>query len=172
MIDVRLPIPGDSYIQITVDIVRANIPLLIGLDALDEYQLYVNNIQNLLIHDRIGWIVPLQRLDGHMFYAWGNEIFFILPELRKMHKGFYHPSAEKLLNLIKRAEPKHATPEVRTLLKEISERCLVCHYHSPKPRRFTASINEGIVFNRTVILDLMWIHRRPLLHVVDKDTHY
>ena len=89
-----------------------------------------------------------------------------------MHQGFYHPSAEKLLNLIKRAEPKHATPEVRALLKDISERCRICQYHSPKPRRFTASINEGIVFNRVVILDLMWIHKRPLLHVIDKDTHY
>lgn len=87
-IDVRLTIPGNSYIQISVYIVRANIPLLIGLHALDEYQLYVNNIQNSLVHDKIGWGISLQRRDGHMFYVWGDEILFTLPELKKCTKDF------------------------------------------------------------------------------------
>ena len=63
--------------------------------------------------------------------------------------------AENLVKLIMRAEPKHATPKVRKLLKEINERCRICQYHSPNPRRFTASISEGIAFNRVVILEMM-----------------
>lgn len=53
MIDVRLPIPEDSYSHIFSDIVRENTPLLIGLDDIDEYQLDVGKIQNLLIHYNI-----------------------------------------------------------------------------------------------------------------------
>ena len=58
------------------------------------------------------------------------------------------------------------------MLEDISERCNTCQFSAQNPRRFTAFIPDGIVFNRTVILDLMWIHSNPVLHVIDKDTHY
>ena len=61
---VRIPTPGDAFIEIKVDIVAANIPLLIGLDALDQFSLYINNVQNLLVHDKLRWAIPLTRQGG------------------------------------------------------------------------------------------------------------
>lgn len=58
---VRMPIPGHSYVEICVDVVGPNIPLLIGLEALDRFRLHANNIQNLLVHDKRGLGIPLTR---------------------------------------------------------------------------------------------------------------
>ena len=61
-------------------------PLNIRPDALGDYRLYVYNIQNSLVHDKIGWRISLQRRDGHMFYIRGEDILFTLPELKNFTK--------------------------------------------------------------------------------------
>nr|AHF58602.1 polyprotein [Chondrus crispus] len=170
---IRIPIPGNLYVELKVDVVEHDIPLLIGLDALDRFGLYVNNVQDMLVHDNSRWTIPLERKKGHLYYTWGeDEVLFTVSELKRMHQGFYHPSAEKLFNLIRRADPRDATTETRKILNNISQQCSNCQLHAPRPLRFTATIPEGIVFNRMAILDLMWIQNQPLLHVVDHDTHY
>ena len=105
-----------------------------------------------------------------MYYRWTK--LFTIPELRKMHHGFFHPSTEKIYNLIKRTKLEDATPHVRQILEDISKSCNTCHFSASKPRRFTASISDGILFNRSVILDRMCINSKPVLHVIEKDTHY
>lgn len=146
--------------------------MLIGLDALDRNGLYVNNVRNLLIHDSAGWGVNLRRKHGHVHHEWPDEVLFTLAELKQMHCGFYHPSVYKLFNLIKRADPDSATMQTRKLLEEISQQCRNCQFHAPRPLKFFATIPDGIAFNRQVILDLMWICRKSVLHVIDADTHY
>lgn len=106
---VRLLIPGHSFIEVKVDVVKPNIPMLIGLDALDANGMYVNNIQNLLVHNDTKWGIPLVRKAGHVYCEWDNQILFTINELRKMHVGFYHPSTCKIFNLISRAHPLAAT---------------------------------------------------------------
>ena len=169
---VRIPTPGNAFIEIMVDIIAASIPLLSGLDDLDPFSLYINSVQNHLVHDNLRWAIPSTRQGGHMYYRGKKEVLITMPELRKIHHEFFHPSNDKPYNLIKRAKLENATPQARRMLEDISKRCNTCQFSAPKPRRFTASIPDGIVFNRTVILDLMWIHSNPVLHVIDKDTHY
>lgn len=170
---VRIPTPSRGYIEIQVDVVRPNIPLLIGLDALDKFGLYVNNVRNLLVHDNYGWGTSLERSNGYVYFKWGgNDILFTIWELKKMHLGFYHPSTEKLFNLIRSANLSDATPRTQDLLQHISYQCKFCQFHAPGPLRFTATIPGKIVFNLCVILDLMWIIGKPVLHIVDSDTHY
>lgn len=171
-IHVRIPIPGHMFIQVHVDVVEPNVPLLIGLDALDKHSLYINNVRNLLLSEKFRWGIPLQHKNGHLYLQWGAEVLFTIGELKKMHNGFFHPSTEKLFNLIRRAKPEHATTKTQKLLEQVSAECKTCQYHAPRPLRFAASIPGPIVFNRLVILDLMWINRKPLLHVIDADTHY
>ena len=167
---VRIPVPGNAYLELKVDVVHPNVPLLMGLDAMDKFTVYVNNVQNLLVHDKLGWAIPLQRINGHVYYKWEEEVLFTISELKKMHLGLYHPSTEKLINLIRRANSQDATGETSKILEQIAAQCRTCQYHSPRPTTFKATVPGGIVFNRQVILDLMWIASKPVLHLIDADT--
>lgn len=61
-----MPIPGHSFIEVRVDVVAYNIPMLLGLDALDKFGIYVNNVKDVLVHDRAGWTIPLTRKARHV----------------------------------------------------------------------------------------------------------
>ncbi len=45
--------------------------------------------------------------------------------------------------------------------------CDTCQRLAKEPTRFRVSLPEDIVFNRTVLVDLMWLESEPS-HVVDK----
>lgn len=105
-IRVRIPTPDCSYIQIDVDTVDADVPLLIGLDILDAHLLVVNNVTNKLESHRYNWSLPITRKLGHLYLCWGdNEVLFTRQEIVKLHRHFRHPSAGKLYSLMKRARP-------------------------------------------------------------------
>lgn len=93
---------------------------LIGLDALDRFGLYDTNVQEMLVHDSSQCKLPLKRDKGHLYYTYGEEeVVFTVSELKKVHQGFYHPSAEKLYNLIRLADPPDVTPEAKKTLNHL-----------------------------------------------------
>jgi hypothetical protein len=91
---------------------------------------------------------------------------------------FYHPSVEKLFNLIRRAYPSESPSTLPDTIKKVARACCSCQEYSIKPTRFKVAIPEtGIVFNRQVALDLMFIkidvgRSKPVLHVVDVETNF
>ena len=64
---IRVPVPNLAFIEQLVDVVDADIPLLLGLDVLDEEGIYMNNVTNKLVHQQDGWSMNLTRKFGHMF---------------------------------------------------------------------------------------------------------
>jgi hypothetical protein len=93
-------------------------------------------------------------------------------QIRMLHLQFYHPSADKLFRLIQRAKPGEATSETKKILEDIKKACLTCQRFTPKPFSFQVSMPKGIVFNHELALDLMYLERLPVLHVVDTQTHF
>lgn len=89
-----------------------------------------------------------------------------------MHLGFYRPSTDKLLNLYKTERPEGASKKTKHIFEEIKRQCKPREYHEPRPLRFSATILGVITFIKIVVVDLMWILGKPILHVVDEDTHY
>lgn len=170
----RMPSDQNSFISLSIDVVDADIPLLIGLDVLDKANIYVDNVHNRLVHGSGKWFLPLERKRGHLFLPWTTaSILFTRKELQKLHEHFFHPSAEKLYNLVKRARPQELSPQTRQTLDDISRACRSCKLFTMKPYRFRVSIpDENIIFNQEVALDLMFIDRTPILHIVDTHTHY
>ena len=84
-----------------------------------------------------------------------------------------HPTYGKLYNLIKRAYPEKATTSVKQLLDQISKACSSCATYSNPPFRFRATISpDNIIFNREVSMDLMWLNKRAVLHIVDTATSF
>lgn len=144
---IKLPTPNNSFIEKTVELMRADIPLLFSLDVLDEEGIHVTNINKKLVHYYEGWEMELVRRFGHLFPVRPWDMLFTTDELSKMHHHFYQPSAAKLLALTKRAKPGEATRETRKVLAEISRGCEASQRMAIKPITFQMSIPESIVFN-------------------------
>jgi hypothetical protein len=110
-----VPCP-DMDLQICADIVHPSVPLLFGFDILDKQKLNVLSVAN-KIHSAIaGWTLPLVRQQGHLYLKCypHSETFYSRQQLYRLHKHLFHPSADKLLNLLKRANPTDTKDYSRT----------------------------------------------------------
>jgi transposase InsO family protein len=172
---IRLPTPV-SIIFLEVDVVRANVPLLIGLDVLDAYGLTADTVKNSLKCPSIGWEIPLVRKLGHVYLEWPLEtnILFTKSELTKLHRGFYHPTNENLMNLLKRARPNDLDKDTNRLLQNISKSCETCQRLGPKPIQFKVSLpkEEDLIFGEELSIDLMFLGGKAVLHIVDTATRF
>ena len=173
IIPVRIPCPDGSFIHFNIDVVQEDVPMLIGLDILDREKLVADNVSNVLSSKRFGWELPITRKDGHLFLTWDySTVLYTKSELKKLHYHFFHPTSQKLFDLISRAKLEHATPETRSLLQQISASCKTCQHFTPRPQTFKVSFPKNVVFNSVLALDLMYIRQQPILHVVDLSTNF
>ncbi len=171
---VRIPTPDGSFIVGDFDVVKADVPMFIGLDLLDNYSLVANNVRNELQSELQGWSMPLTRNLVHMYITWdASHTLFKLSELTKLHRHFHHPSSKKLNNLIGRSNVQDADSATLKMLEYISRACETCQTFSQKPLRFRVSLPpHEIVFNEDVALDLMWLEGKAVLRVVCTHTHF
>ena len=101
------------------------------------------------------------------------KIYFTRAQLWKLHRQFFHPSAQKLFNLLRRTRPEEATPETLNTLRNLSKRCDPCQRIQNAPTRFRVSFGaETVRFNERILLDVMYIDGKPVLHIVDEGTHF
>ena len=122
------------------------------------------------------WSMSLERASSKHAYAkmsFSFGTFFAKSQLWKLHKQFFHPSAQKLFNLLKKARPEEATPETLSVLDDLTKRCDPCQRVQNAPRRFRVSFGaENVRFNERILLDIMYINGNAILHIVDDGTHY
>ena len=94
-------------------------------------------------------------------------------QLLKLHRHFFHPSSEKLYKLLKRAHPADTTPETQQLLEDISRRCDPCQRVQSGPSRFKVTFGaDSVQFNEEVVIDIMYLDGKPVIHLVDTETHF
>ena len=89
----------------------------------------------------------------------------------KLHKQFAHPTAEKLINLLKSA--RMSSTELENEIRELSNTCEVClKLRKPSPRP-AVSLGLGSNFNDAVSIDLKtWRTNLYFLVIVDNATRY
>lgn len=162
--------------------------MLLGLDVCIHYQLVLDT-HTASLHSKLdGWTESLQRKHGHLFWTWDLEELcvssshiayatstapFTLPEIRKLHYHFFHPSAKNLYNLVRRAQLHKLSPHTLSMLHDISRACATCTCFSSKHLCFKVAIlEEKIVLNHEVALELFWLDGKPVLHVVDLGTGF
>eukprot|EP00171_Calliarthron_tuberculosum_P003348 IDg3348t1 len=75
----------------------------------------------------------------------------------RLHRRFGHPSVNKLINVLKRAEPDKIDESTRAALNRIVNYCKLCQYHAQKPRRFKFTIRSEKGFNQQVVLDRCYL---------------
>lgn len=170
--------PG-STLSLLVDVVRPNIPFLLGLDVLDEYGLQVLSYENLLQCVTEGWKTPTVRKLGHIYLEWSASFkaFLSKPQLDRLHRHLMHPSTIKLYELLSRAAPEHLTPDTRQLLQEVSSACETCSVYSKRQISFRIRENGETRFNQRVMIDIMYLDtsttkKQPVLHVVDSANNF
>jgi hypothetical protein len=64
------------------------------------------------------------------------------------------------------------TTDTRNLIEEITSACPTCEAIATKPRGFSIRDTVDIVFNQSLLMNLMYIDARPVLHVVDAGTRF
>ena len=175
-------------ILVDLDIVSADIPALLGLDAMDRESLTPCTVSNTLIKKAklMGndgkprfkelWSVPLQRAkSGHLYAQIASpiETDFTKKELQKFHMQYFHPSPTKLYNLLKRVRPEDVNADTLEALNEITEHCDPCQRIKRAPLRFRVSFGaEHVRFNERILVDMMFIDGAPVLHIIDEGTKF
>lgn len=102
-----------------------------------------------------------------------ESIHFTPIQLHKLRRQFFHPSVEKLLNLIKKAHPEHATKETRQALQDIISRCDPCQQTQTAPLRYRVSFGaENGRFNEQIIINIMYLNGISVLHIVEEGKHF
>ena len=162
-----------GYFEYVSDIVELNVPLLFGLDLMKRYRIWIDEVENTISQKGHKCTAKLTYKLRQLYREWPRGIIlFNKTELEKLHRRFAHPSTRKLPNLLKRARPDQVSSETRKVLDNIVASCNPCQRMAPKPYVFQVSMPEDIAFNHEIIADIMWIDRKPALHVVDRGTHY
>ena len=170
--------------------VEADIHAVLGMDLLDREQLCpdttVNHFARITrIEGKDGrniyiaqWVIPMTRLTRRhsyvpMEFRQTNCTHMSVAELEKVHRQLYHPTSEKLFNLLKKARPEEAIPETKCNLEELTNQCGPCQRIRTAPNRFRVSFGaEHVQFNERVLMDIMYINGDPVPHIVDEGTHF
>ena len=83
-IHIRIPTPDGSFLFLDIDVVQANVPMLVGLDILDRYYLVPDNVENLLVNKKANWKMPITRKFGHLYLEWDfSEVLYTKTELKE-----------------------------------------------------------------------------------------
>lgn len=165
-----------------------DVQALLRLDILDRESLIADTVSNLLTKrvshpDAKGapiffykFSMPLTRtLSGHIYadIDTATPTRFTRSQLKKLHKQFFHPSAEKLFNLLQLARENNTKLETLTVLQDFSNRCDPCQHIKPTPTRFKVSFGaQNVRFNERVFLDIVTIDSRQVIHILDEGTHF
>ena len=119
--------------DLDLEVVDINFPLLLGLDKLDQYKCYVNNVENFMVCVQLRWQHPITRKLGHLFYDLCIDLLYIDNGLRRIHRHFYHPKPDKIFNLMKKDGDPQANPETMKQLESITETCDICQWLANQP---------------------------------------
>lgn len=168
---VRVPLANDLHLPLDVDVVDLNIPFLFGLDTMDANKMYLDNVSNKLVCASYQVSVPVVCKHGHAYREWAKDTLYTMAEVNRLHRHFCHPHPDRFFAVFRQANDPQATKDPRNQLEEVTATCDTCQRLAKEPSRFRASLpSDDLVFNRTVLIDIMFVDSLPVLHVVDKDT--
>jgi hypothetical protein len=76
--------------MLEVDVVPTNVPMLLGLDVLDQLGLCADTVHNTSHCTAEDWNLPLVRKLGHVYLEWSatDRILYTKSELQKLHRNF------------------------------------------------------------------------------------
>jgi hypothetical protein len=163
-------------------VVRADTPFLLSLADMDTLGVYYNNLKDVLISPIQS--IPVIRQFGHPFLLWGhslqahinhsfdnNPCFLTTTELRRLHRRFGHPAADRLYRLLERSGHDDVD---RKAIDRLTKYCEHCQKYGRSPGRFKFTLrdDQDCEFNYSIYVDIMYIDGSPVLHVIDEATRF
>lgn len=93
------------------------------IDDMDRLAVYLNNLENTLVHQDTGVKTRINRVMAHPFIQWDTCISCMLSvvDLKRLSRRFEHPITDKLMKLLERSNIADIGPESRRVLKDIKK---------------------------------------------------
>ena len=89
----RVPTTSSHFLHITVNVVDADVPFLLGLDNMKLYEMVLDTDKFILSSRLQRWNVPLNKTLGHLYYEWATQILITETELMKVDRHSHHPDS-------------------------------------------------------------------------------
>lgn len=137
------------YISFEVEIMEADIKLLIRLKNLKREGFVFNYMKNEPEHHLYGYSLPFETKSGHIFLAQNfQNICFTREGVRTLQLHLMHPITEKLFNVMQRIYPKSSKKVSQTNNYYRTSLTLVTIFKNsnPLPSRFKESISPDKMF--------------------------
>ena len=138
-------------------------------------------MKNVLVGLKAGMITPISQCFNYLFLIWDyllklyltksfntDTCFLTETKLCRLHCWFGHLSVKKLQKLLVRAGHNIDTKA----LKHIQKFCHHCQIYSQSPSHFRFMVCDDVSFNHSIIIDIIYINGKPVLHIIDKATHF
>ena len=88
-------------------------------------------------------------------------------ELRQLYRRFRHPSIRRLTKVLEHAG--HSDVNHR-MIKYLTKYCEHCQLYSKSPGRFKFTLKDDHNFNYQVIIDILYLDKKPILYAVNNMT--
>ena len=184
---------GENAVMIEVDIVDADIPLLLSKSAMkkakmvlhmdEDYAEILGKPVSLNTTSAGHYVIPLltrnadKKINEDQVFHF-EEIFAVdfsnadpkekETALIKLHKQFGHRPKESFINLLKSAEVW--TPDMTVIIDHIIDGCEGCIKRRRNPDKPAVSMPMATVFNEKLAVDLSFYKGIPILHMIDMHT--
>ena len=128
--------------------------------------------------------VKFEEIDGLPVYRWHpsqnvelrtetNVSLFTYQELRNIHRRMGHPTAKRLMELLKKhPDADSLGPNTRAMLQRIVNSCKACQLLAKAPQRFRFTLHDESRFNHVVLVDIFKLSDGNVLHVICEGTKY
>lgn len=124
------------------------------------------------------WSVPLYRHSNKNVYAQIGDrtavgLLFTLSYLISSHRHVFHPSLDKLLNLLRKACPEEVTSELKVVWFDIIKRCDHCERIPNASYHFCVLFETYQVrYNERIMVDITTLDGKKLVHIVHDGTQF
>ena len=179
---------ASEKVFVDVDIVDADIPLLLSKNSLQKAKATMdlgNNVLHIfgksikLLESKSGhYILPVTHHpdsgneESNILYA--TEIPDIKKQALKLHRHFSHPRKERLQKLLQDAGKWNK--EFNEALTDIEKECKTCKIYSKPPTKPVVGFSYAHAFNDVIALDLKDFKHDgktyKLLHIIDLCTRF
>lgn len=180
---------GNRNVTIDVDVIEKDIPLLLSRPSMEQINTTIDlkNQQVTMLDQKIPiftsksghYCVPLTDKKRVISQTEPTHTTFIFNTVKqtkkeiatKLHSQFSHPSAFKLVSLIKSSGHARDTDLIREI-HNVSNNCKICKEFRRPPRRPVVGLPIATNFNECLQLDLKFFEgtKTPMLHMIDHCT--
>lgn len=133
----RIPTPSFAFILQLFVVINANFSFLIRSEAVDGILLVEDKFYSLFVSKRHGRNMSTKSKHVHLYIVWDfSKILFTTYQLKRLHSKIFICLAQSYILWFCRARTEDATPEIRDLIGEMSEKCHTFQHFKPKNRSF------------------------------------